>query len=81
VREKDVAVRSYRYYDLDSADRVASTGLIDCDSDEAAQARAERLLAGGDEAAIEVWDGSRQVYYAKRMQPRNAGNPAVPNRG
>ncbi|HUL10502.1 MAG TPA: hypothetical protein VLV76_29515 [Candidatus Acidoferrum sp.] len=79
--EKDVVVRSYRYYYLDSTDRVASTGLIDCDSDEEAQARAERLLAGADDAAIEVWDGSRKVHYAKRMQPRNSGDPAASTRG
>jgi len=74
-----VGVRSYRYYYLDSADRIAPTGLIDCDSEEEAQARAERLLAGADEAAIEVWDGSRKVHDAKRMQPRNSGNPAAPH--
>jgi hypothetical protein len=66
-RTVGAAVPLYRYYYLDLADRVMSTGLLDCDSDEEAQTRAERLLAGGDEAAIEVWDGSRQVHYAKRL--------------
>jgi len=62
----------YRYYFLDTADHVISTGLIDCDTDDQAQANAHRMLAGSDHAAIEVWDGSRQVHYENRTSLRGS---------
>jgi hypothetical protein len=47
--------------------RVSATGLVDCQTDDKMQARANRLLARSDHAAIEIWDGGRQVYYAKKL--------------
>jgi hypothetical protein len=52
----------YRFYYLDSADRVAATEVIHCATDAQAQARADRLLAATDHPGIEVWDRSQVVY-------------------
>ena len=62
----ETSMTSYRYYFLNGRDHVIGTGLLECDGDSEVRSRAERLLAGGDEAAIEVWEGTRQVHYAKR---------------
>ena len=56
----------YRFYYLDSADRVAATEVIHCDTDAHAQARADRLLAATDHPGIEVWDRSQVVYLARK---------------
>lgn len=55
----------YCYY-LDSADRIASTDVVYCDTDARAQARADRLLAASDCTGIEIWDRSRVVYRARK---------------
>jgi hypothetical protein len=60
------AVPVYRFYYLGSADRVAATEVIHCDTDAQAQARADRLLAASDHAGIEVWDRSQVVYRARK---------------
>jgi hypothetical protein len=57
----------YRCYYLDSADRVAATDVIHCDTDAQARARADRLLAASDHPGIEVWDRSRVVYRARKI--------------
>jgi hypothetical protein len=60
------AVPYYRCYYLDSADRVASTDVIACDTDSQAQARADILLIACGYAGIEVWDRSRVVYRVRK---------------
>jgi hypothetical protein len=57
----------YRFYYLDSADRVAATEVIHCDTDAQAQARADRLLAATDHSGIEVWDRSQVVYHVRKI--------------
>ena len=42
---KHVALTVYRFYYLDSADRIAAADVIYCDADAEAQARADSLLA------------------------------------
>jgi hypothetical protein len=56
----------YRFYYLDSADRVAATEVIYCDTDVQARARADRLLAATGHPGIEVWDRSQVVYRARK---------------
>jgi hypothetical protein len=63
----------YRYYFLDAADHVSATGLIDCETGEQVQARADRMLAGSDHAGIDVWDGGRRVYRADKSHPPQVG--------
>ena len=60
------AVPVDRFYYLESADRVAATEVIYCDTDAQAQARADRLLAATDHPGIEVWDRSQVVYRTRR---------------
>jgi hypothetical protein len=57
---------SYRCYFLDATDRVAATELIDCENDGLVLARADRMLAAGDHAGIEIWDRGRHVYRADK---------------
>jgi hypothetical protein len=59
----------YRYYFLDAADHVSATGLVECESDEQVQVRADRLLASSGHAGIEVWAGGRNVYRADKPAP------------
>jgi hypothetical protein len=56
----------YRFYYLDSTDRVAAADVIHCDTDAQAQARADKLLAASDHPGIEVWDRSQIVYRARK---------------
>ena len=56
----------YRFYYLDSADRIAAADVIYCDADAEAQARADGLLAASDHAGIEVWDQHQVVYRARK---------------
>ena len=71
---------SYRYYLLDASDRVTDTGLIECDADDQAQARAAGVLTATAHVAIEVWDGGRQVHYAKKPTPEVAAHEPRPER-
>jgi len=64
------AVPSYRVYFLDSADRVASTDVIACDTEAQAQARADALVFNCGYPGIEVWDRSRVVYRVLKTGPR-----------
>jgi len=59
----------YRYYFLDATDHVSATGLVDCETDDQVQARANRLLNSSRHAGIEVWDGGRHVYRADKPRP------------
>jgi hypothetical protein len=68
-------VPGYRCYYLDSADHVAATELIDCDTDILAAARADGLLAACAHSGIEVWDRGRRVYYARRTDGSVASDP------
>jgi hypothetical protein len=61
-RAPDVAaVNIYRCYYLDSANHIVATGVIQCDTQAEAQARAGILLAGSDHCSIEVWDRDQMV--------------------
>jgi hypothetical protein len=72
----------YRCYFLDSADRVAATDLIACDTDAEAQARADIRLEAGDYPGIEVWDRDRRVYRALKtgssIAPKSPPEPDAP---
>lgn len=57
----------YRYCFLDSADHVADFHLIESETDNQAQVRADRLLAACSYPTIEVWDRSRRVYRARKF--------------
>ncbi len=65
----DVTVAVYRFYYLNSADRVASVEVFHCDNDVDARARADRLLASSNHAAIDVWDRIQVVYRARKSAP------------
>ena len=56
----------YRCYYLDSADRIASTDVIHCDTDAQARSRADILLAASGYPSIEVWDRAQMVYRARK---------------
>jgi hypothetical protein len=64
--EGEGALTVYRFYYLDSADRIAATDVIYCDTDAQAQARADKLLAASDHPGIEVWERSQAVYRARK---------------
>ncbi len=64
-----VTVAVYRFYYLNSADRVASVEVFHCDNDVDARARADRLLASSNHAAIDVWDRIQVVYRARKSAP------------
>jgi hypothetical protein len=57
-------VPTFRYYRLDSDDHVTATGLIECETDNDALARADVLLAASDDAGIEVYDCNGRVLSA-----------------
>jgi hypothetical protein len=57
---------SYRYIFVDSSDEVADYHVIESETDSQAAARADRLLAAFACTGIEVWDGGRQVYCARK---------------
>ena len=61
---------SYRYYFLDSAGHIADFHLIECETDNQAQVRADRLLAACGYPGIEVWDRDRKVYRARKPEAR-----------
>jgi hypothetical protein len=56
----------YRYYYLDSADRVAATEVLHWETDAYAQVRADRLLAASHHSGIEVGDRSQVIYRARK---------------
>ena len=62
ARTAGAAVPFYRCFYLDSADRIASTGAIECDTDAEARARADILLRSGRYPGIEIWHRDRVVY-------------------
>ncbi len=64
-----LAMSTYRYYLLDTRRYVVDCRLISCETDDAACAFADGLLAETEYPAIEVWDGQREVYEAKKPQP------------
>jgi hypothetical protein len=66
ARTVGAAVPGYRCYFLDSADHVAATDVIECETDACARARADVLLAACDYPGIEVWDRDRKVYRARK---------------
>ena len=66
ARAPGAAVPSYRVYFLDSGEHVAATDVIECDTDNQAQARADLLLAGSGYPGIEIWDRDRKVYRARK---------------
>jgi hypothetical protein len=59
-------VAVYRCYYLDSADRIASTDVIHCDTDAQARSRADILLAAGGYSCIEVWDRDQLLYRVRK---------------
>jgi hypothetical protein len=56
----------YRFYYLDSANRIAAADVGYCDTDAEAQARADKLLAASGHSGIEVWDRLQVVYRARK---------------
>jgi hypothetical protein len=64
-----VTVAVYRFYYLNSADRVASVEVLHCDNEIDARARADRLLASSNYAGIDVWDRIQVVYRARKSAP------------
>ena len=56
----------YRCYFLDHRLYVVDCRMINCETDEAARAVANDLLAENLYPAIEVWEGQRQVHGAKK---------------
>ena len=65
---KHGALTVYRFYYLDSADRIAAADVIYCDADAEAQARADSLLAASAYPGIEVWDQHQVVYRARKKK-------------
>ena len=60
------AMPQYRCYFINGRRYVSDLHIVTCDSDEAARARAEELLAENAYPAIEVWEGQRQVHEARK---------------
>ena len=60
---------TYRYYFLDTRHYVVDCRLIACETDDAARAFADGLLAESAYPAIEVWEGQREVYEARKPRP------------
>jgi len=52
---------AYRCYLLDEDGHIKNLQVIECPTDAAALAEAERRLASADCPAIEVWDKARRV--------------------
>jgi hypothetical protein len=59
-------VAVYRCFYLDSADRIASTDVIHCDTDAEARSRADVLLAASGYSCIEVWDRDQVLYRVRK---------------
>lgn len=57
---KHGALTVYRFYYLDSADRIAAADVIYC---------ADSLLAASAYPGIEVWDQHQVVYRARKKKP------------
>ncbi|HTO85074.1 MAG TPA: hypothetical protein VMQ73_22825, partial [Methylomirabilota bacterium] len=63
------AMSTYRYYFLDTRRYVVDCRLITCETDDAARDFADGLLAQTAHPAIEVWEGLREVYEARKPTP------------
>jgi predicted short-subunit dehydrogenase-like oxidoreductase (DUF2520 family) len=59
-------VPQYRCYFLDHRLYVVDHRVVTCETDDAARAIADELLAQNVYPAIEVWEGQRQIYEAKK---------------
>jgi len=56
----------YRCYFLNHRLCVVGCRVIPCETDDDARAFADGLLAGTTYPAIEVWQGQREVYEARK---------------
>ena len=60
---------TYRCYFLDTRHYVVDCRSMVCETDDAARAFADGLLAENAYPAIEVWEGQREVYEARKPRP------------
>jgi len=60
------AVPSYRVYFLTSGDHIASSDVIECDTDGQTRARASLLIQYSGYPGIEVWDCGRMVCRVRK---------------
>jgi len=61
-----ISVPLYRYYFLDHRRYVVDHRIVTCETDEDARTLAGALLRENVYPAIEVWEGERQVWEAKK---------------
>jgi len=68
-------MRTYRCYFLHPRHYVVDCRSITCETDDAARAAADRLLAEAGHHAIKVWEGQREVYEAKSRSSKAPSHP------
>jgi len=65
---------SYRCCFLDVTNHVAADHFVECETDDLAHTRADKLLADSEHPAMEVWDGARFVHQAMQFSGRPSLN-------